>query len=192
MDKYSENYLEKIMEYTEKEKNEIRNDRKILDMILEKYGKDDVMQFLNTDFDGNDDNQNYFDSFSQRDNIEKRMYDTIGTEAAKMKPRVQTLIDNIYEDSAGKYLPITTQKFISEMNYIISFLVNGVYKFFNENDTVMMETDFNSLRELIFWLAASWTVILVENDGYKDFPERIPDNWGDEDEYLDENGLPYE
>ena len=47
-------------------KTEILTDRKTLDAILEKYGKDDVMQFLDNSFD-DDSGANYFDSFVSDD-----------------------------------------------------------------------------------------------------------------------------
>lgn len=47
-------------------KAEILFDRKTLDAILEKYGKDDVMQFLDNSFD-DDSGANYFDSFVSDD-----------------------------------------------------------------------------------------------------------------------------
>lgn len=53
--------------------NEIKTDRKTLDAILEKYGKEDVMRFLNTNFD--DDEQNYFNNFSAADSGMKEAWD---------------------------------------------------------------------------------------------------------------------
>lgn len=47
-------------------KTEILTDRKTLDAILEKYGRDDVMQFLDNSFD-DDSGANYFDSFVSDD-----------------------------------------------------------------------------------------------------------------------------
>ena len=117
MDKYSENYSEKIMEYTEKEKNEIRNDRKILDMILEKYGKDDVMQFLDTDFDDND-NGNYFDTFNQADNLEKYFYD-ISIAAEEMYNN----INNHFVYGEGIREKSTTE-FVGRWNSFISFIID--------------------------------------------------------------------
>lgn len=52
-------------------KQEILSDRKTLDAILEKYGKDDVMQFIDTNFD---DENNYFDTFNKKDEEDKERY----------------------------------------------------------------------------------------------------------------------
>lgn len=52
-------------------KQEILSDRKTLDVILEKYGKDDVMQFIDTNFD---DENNYFDTFNKKDEEDKERY----------------------------------------------------------------------------------------------------------------------
>ena len=54
-------------------KIEILTDRKTLDVILEKYGKDDVMQFLDSGFD---DDGTYFDTFNKEDNKERKKYYT--------------------------------------------------------------------------------------------------------------------
>lgn len=52
-------------------KAEILSDRKTLDVILEKYGKDDVMQFLDSNFD---DDGTYFDTFNKEDSKEHKKY----------------------------------------------------------------------------------------------------------------------
>ena len=53
-------------------REEIMSDRKLLNALLEKYGKEDVMQFLDANFD--DDNEtNYFDTFSKEDAAYKEM-----------------------------------------------------------------------------------------------------------------------
>lgn len=52
-------------------KQEILSDRKTLDAILEKYGKDDVMQFLDSNFD---DDGTYFDTFNKEDNKDREKY----------------------------------------------------------------------------------------------------------------------
>ena len=57
-------------------KQEIMSDRKTLDVILEKYGKDDVLQFLDANFD-DDSNINYFDSFVSDDKQDLNKYETI-------------------------------------------------------------------------------------------------------------------
>jgi len=54
--------------------NEIKTDRKLLDSILEKYGKEDVMQFLDANFD-DDSEQNYFNEFSAADSGMKEAWD---------------------------------------------------------------------------------------------------------------------
>ena len=43
---------------------EILSDRKLLNSLLEKYGKDDVIQFLDTNFN---DEETYFDTFTKED-----------------------------------------------------------------------------------------------------------------------------
>ena len=45
------------------DKEEIKSDRKLLNTLLEKYGKEDVMQFLDANFDG-DSEYNNFEYFS--------------------------------------------------------------------------------------------------------------------------------
>ena len=52
-------------------KQEILSDRKTLDTLLEKYGREDVMQFLDTNFD---DENNYFDTFNKKDEEDKEIY----------------------------------------------------------------------------------------------------------------------
>lgn len=52
-------------------KTEILSDRKLLNALLEKYGKDDVMQFLNNNFD---DDGTYFDTFNKEDDKEREKY----------------------------------------------------------------------------------------------------------------------
>lgn len=106
------------MEYTEKEKNEIRNDRKILDMILEKYGRDDVMQFLDTDFDDNNDS-NYFDTFNREDNLEKYFYDDLSVAAKEMYNNI-----NKHLDTYGDVKERSTAEFVNRWNSFVSFIID--------------------------------------------------------------------
>jgi len=60
-------YIKTISKYNMNNMNrraEILSDRKLLNSLLEKYGKDDVIQFLDTNFN---DEETYFDTFTKED-----------------------------------------------------------------------------------------------------------------------------
>ena len=105
------------MKYTEKEKQEIRNDRKTLDLILEKYGKEDVMHFLDSDFDDSD-NGNYFDTFNQTDTAEKYIYENISVKAKEMYNNINKRF------TYGEIKEKSTAEFVGRWNSFISFIID--------------------------------------------------------------------
>jgi len=89
-------------------KTEILSDRKTLDAILEKYGKDDVMQFLDSNFD---DDGTYFDTFNKEDNKEHEKYykkdNSVKFLRDNWEPRWNDLISLDSAESVYRYDPDT-------------------------------------------------------------------------------------
>lgn len=136
------------MKYTFKEKQEILNDQKQIRVLVEKYGKEDVLKYINSKLN-EDEEENYFDAFSETDNKKFKVVELFKRQAPDLIKEYNDNYQEWEEDLGGDVLyNFEELEFIQRVeNFIESFsdsnLISNIVidKIHEINDNIEELTD---------------------------------------------------
>ena len=136
------------MKYTFKEKQEIQNDQKQIRVLVEKYGKEDVLRYINSKLN-EDEEENYFDAFSETDNKRFKAMELFKQQAPDLIKEYNDNYQEWEEDLGGDVLYNfeelefiqRVEKFIesfSDSNLISNIVIDKIHEI---NDNIEELTD---------------------------------------------------